>query len=445
MQLLIFPEAVIWLLKHNTVLTESYDLKQYKLEGKMKIKPKMMCPIIAAVLMSSCVSPSVPEEKISFSDMTGISFSLQITPCSVGKRNGVITITSDSGGPYLYSSDLGMSYKKIDEDGASLGVSAPKSCSFRLMEAAAPEKVTDIYTVYAGDVSENFTLGLTAVSSDENGEGGSITVKADKRDISGEIEVSIDGGGTWQDIIGSELTIDSLRPDMYRVTVREKERPENLSPTLNVPVLSSSGRLKAFIEAESILQNPELPTGCETVSLTMLLRYIGFDADKLTIADEYLPKGEYRKSDYNKVFVGDPRNKLAYGCTAAVICETAEKYLKDFDEDGKFRVRNMTGSSAEELYKFIDNNTPVIVWATIDMRDIIDDLVSWRDGKTGQIISWNGNEHCLLLTGYDREENLVYVNDPLKGAVSYDMALFEQRYEEMERNAVVITENQTLT
>ena len=41
-----------------------------------------------------------------------------------------------------------------------------------------------------------------------------------------------------------------------------------------------------------ILQNPELPNGCEITSLCMLLRYLGFDADKCLLADNYLPRTE---------------------------------------------------------------------------------------------------------------------------------------------------------
>ena len=39
-----------------------------------------------------------------------------------------------------------------------------------------------------------------------------------------------------------------------------------------------------------IIQYPDLPTGCETTSLTMVLNYLGYPVDKLDLADHYLDK-----------------------------------------------------------------------------------------------------------------------------------------------------------
>ena len=40
---------------------------------------------------------------------------------------------------------------------------------------------------------------------------------------------------------------------------------------------------------QTVLQNPELPTGCEVTSLTQTLNYLGFNIDKLTLADNFMP------------------------------------------------------------------------------------------------------------------------------------------------------------
>ena len=51
-----------------------------------------------------------------------------------------------------------------------------------------------------------------------------------------------------------------------------------------------------------INQHPELPTGCEATALTMVLNYYGFGADKLDIADNYLPKGPVGSTDFRVAF-----------------------------------------------------------------------------------------------------------------------------------------------
>ncbi|MCM1523618.1 MAG: C39 family peptidase [Ruminococcus sp.] len=396
--------------------------------------------ILSALILSSCgqFAPSEETEEITYHDESGITVSLRMTR----RPNGsAVALSAEPEGEYLYSADLGLSYKKLNSE-EEIAIAAPKSCSFRLMKADDPETVTDILTVYAGGGENTLPVRIVAVSRDETGtDGGSITLKAEYTGGAKSLAASADGGESWHDFTGNTAVFDGLSAGMYNVCVREKGSTDDTHPVLNVPVLRGGIGQGAFIDVESILQNPELPTGCEAVSLTMLLGHIGFDADKLTVADDYLPKGDYRKADFGKVFVGDPHERSAYGCTAAVICETAEKYLADNDPDRRFRVRNVTGASPAVLYGFLDSRIPVIVWASIDMGEITESSVIWRDSESGELVFWPGNEHCLLLTGYDMTEGLVYVNDPLRGKTSYGMELFEKRYEQMERNAVIITEN----
>lgn len=401
----------------------------------------IFCAIVL-ILMSGCVPDTeepMPETEMSFSDKNGISFTLLVTPCNPGKLNGKIKILADKDS-YLFSIDCGRSFRKINGGEALLNNLEARSYSFCLMDERDPENVTDIYTVSLAN-PEKFPVSISAASSAAGVTGGGgITVRLENYDSGTKYEVTADGGQSWQDILSGKINIDSLKEGTYTVSVREKsEEPTVFSPALNVPVILSGIDRSFFIEtAECILQNPELPTGCEITSLTMLLNHIGFDADKLDMADNYLPKGEYRKTDYNKVFVGDPRSGLGYGCTAGVIVTAAENYLNEQESADGWRVKNLTGSEPEELYAYINKGDPVVVWASINMGELIPDYVSWIEEGTRNKISWYGGEHCLLLTGYDLDEGIVYVNDPLAGKVTYDMDLFEQRYEEMQRNAVVI-------
>ena len=45
---------------------------------------------------------------------------------------------------------------------------------------------------------------------------------------------------------------------------------------------------------------------------------------------------------------------------------------------------------------------------------------------------------AVMLTGYDRDKGLVYVNDPLAGSTTYDLSLLKLRYEQMGRQCVSI-------
>ena len=90
--------------------------------------------------------------------------------------------------------------------------------------------------------------------------------------------------------------------------------------------LLASGR-KAYIDNFPCLnQLPELPTGCEVTSLTMVLNYLGYDADKTDIAANYLEKGDYPDANPNTTFVGTPFDKASYGCFAPVITDCANLY-----------------------------------------------------------------------------------------------------------------------
>lgn len=187
------------------------------------------------------------------------------------------------------------------------------------------------------------------------------------------------------------------------------------------------------ITLDSILQNPELPTGCEITSLTMVFNYYGFSVNKLDLADHYLNKGLIGETDFKKAFVGNPRDKHSYGCYAPVIVECAKKYIKD--QESSLQVIDKTGSSIEDLFNLLNQDIPIIVWCSVNMEEPYKS-VQWNvDGKK---LQWLSKEHCLVLTGYDRTKNIVYVNDPLKGSISYNADSFEQRYKQMFSQAVVI-------
>lgn len=225
----------------------------------------------------------------------------------------------------------------------------------------------------------------------------------------------------------------------------ESSKTQNNKPSQsfkNKSSKTSSSTSSKIIPVQCILQKPELPTGCESTSLTMVLNFLGYNVSKTEIAETYLPKsqdfytynGELHGPDFRYTFPGNPFTQNGYGCLAPAIVTTANNYLRMNDSKGKIIVKNISGSSPSQLYKYIDEGTPVIVWATISMQKP-EEGDSWITPK-GELLTFPSHEHCLVLVGYD--ESNVTLCDPLEGTVQYPRNLFETRYSQLNSQAVIL-------
>lgn len=125
------------------------------------------------------------------------------------------------------------------------------------------------------------------------------------------------------------------------------------------------------IDMEIVLQNPELPTGCEITSLTMVLNYLGFGVTKTELVDGYLTCKEPGTATFKEAFIGSPYDSSSYGCFAPVIIDTANKYLNS-NNSGRI-VKNLTGSDFDFLLKEVASNHPVIIWTSINQVDVYED------------------------------------------------------------------------
>ena len=223
------------------------------------------------------------------------------------------------------------------------------------------------------------------------------------------------------------------------LAVNDKDIPEKTEPQIDIPE-AKEGQKANIIKGVPVLpQFPEFPTGCESVSAVTVLRFYGENITAAKFIDEYLPKSadfyyesgrRYGPSPYD-FFIGNPRTAASYGCMAPVI----EKALCDYF-GGSERVKNTTGAELSRLCdEYIDNGIPVIMWATINMLET-DPKNTWYL-KDGTRFSWPGNEHCLVLTGYDADS--YYFNDPYAGkTVKYKKQTVKDRYAELGRQSVVI-------
>ncbi len=216
----------------------------------------------------------------------------------------------------------------------------------------------------------------------------------------------------------------------------------------SVPVgYNASGKAKR-IDVTNILQNPELPTGCEVVSLTILLNHLGYNVDKLTMARNYLPKldfywynGVYYGADFRTTFAGNPESKNAYGCYAPCITTTANSYFKDIGSGSV--AQDLTGTNFDTLLSdYIDNDIPVLIWITSsNLHEPM--LTSVWTTPEGKRVQWLAYEHCVVLTGYDMDKQIIYVSDPLVGNTSYDYGRLKQRYIDLGQQAVHIETERT--
>ncbi|MDO5559736.1 MAG: C39 family peptidase [Oscillospiraceae bacterium] len=196
---------------------------------------------------------------------------------------------------------------------------------------------------------------------------------------------------------------------------------------------------------EQILQEPELPTGCEVTSLTMVLTHLGFDVSKVDIAQKYLPKQELDRNednelfgpDFRNTFAGNPEDDVSFGCLAPCIAQTADKYIKSQKSD--YEAKDITGTAFYDLFEYISENKPVIIWSTQKLKKP-EYITSWKIYETQETMTWPTNEHCVVLTGYDYTNNTVQINDPLEGKVTLEMEKVKQRYDQIGRNAVIISD-----
>lgn len=213
-----------------------------------------------------------------------------------------------------------------------------------------------------------------------------------------------------------------------------------INPCSNaLSILDRNNSSKKMLSVTGICQYPELPTGCESVSATMVLQYYGEDVNAVEFATEWLNCSSdfyYGNDglcgpDPNLVFAGDPTTSASYGCYAGPIVNAIN------NNSSMCKAKTVNASSVKELCdKYIDRGQPVLVWATLNMEKSHDgDCWSLSNGEE---FTWTSGEHCLVLVGYDKDN--YYFNDPLTGSVvQYGKRTVEKRFDELDNQAVVIS------
>lgn len=187
------------------------------------------------------------------------------------------------------------------------------------------------------------------------------------------------------------------------------------------------------LDVKNILQNPQLPNGCEIVSLAIVLNYLGFEVDPVELSDKYLEKGEFWIDSPYKKYIGDPKNETGTGCYAPCIIKAANNFLKD--QKSELMCVNVSGKDLKELEKYIDDGIPVIIWGTVFMDCDPSICYSYWTQYDG-IVTWYMHSHCLVMTGHSAS---TYVfADPLYGTTDYTKENVEKSYNQEFMQACII-------
>ena len=226
-------------------------------------------------------------------------------------------------------------------------------------------------------------------------------------------------------------TEDETEPEPE--TAPEKVKEKTTSIERAIPEGFDIGKSNK-VEFTTVLQNPELPTGCEITALTQTLNHYGFNVDKVTMADVFMAKDPIGYFTMNDAYIGDPHADNGFGCNAPVIVRAANEYFDYIGSD--WSAFDLTGAPLEEIFYQIDLKRPVVIWTTMYQYETVAEF-QFELG-CGENFYFNPCQHCVTIFGFDYTDNTVHVADPLVGNVKYDMERFRRIYETMGRQAVAL-------
>lgn len=248
----------------------------------------------------------------------------------------------------------------------------------------------------------------------------------------------IDWKGKWQQAVEKaesikERVFPEEEPVVFSYDIAEM--------TSTLPVLTRSAEGIELIEVPLMNQKDYgYLTGCELVSGAMVLNY--YESDK-----EITPQDVYEVIDKvsgpvdsrcvgvspHQYFIGNPKVQSGYGCYAEPLVAAMDELLGD--DWHAVNVSGMDLATIESAY--LAQGTPVVVWATIHMMEPQEGN-RWRL-EDGTEFQWIAGEHCLVLIGADDE--YYYFNDPdhVGEVIGYERTVVEQRYEQLGRQAVIVS------
>ncbi|WP_425509549.1 C39 family peptidase [Virgibacillus ihumii] len=170
--------------------------------------------------------------------------------------------------------------------------------------------------------------------------------------------------------------------------------------------LAEKGMKKTVLDVPLVNQMapPQIYNGCEVSSLAMLLKYHDYEVTKSELANKIarvpLTYENGLKGNPNKGFVGDMEDGPGLTVYHGPIHDLAANYAGD-------KAVDLTGKSAETLFKYVAKGMPVWVITTTNSVPV-NNFQTWNtpSGK----IQVTFSVHSVVVTGFD--EDYVYINNP---------------------------------
>lgn len=231
--------------------------------------------------------------------------------------------------------------------------------------------------------------------------------------------------------IVAELTIPAMTE--ITETIQTTQRPTQAN--------TQSEEKSVLIENfPHIYQMMKYPTGCESVAAVSLMQFYGVDITVENFIDFHLPTADYPyykndimygESPWN-AFIGDPYSDSGYGCYSTVIVKAMKSAVpQNYEISAIYNVPMSTLCS-----EYIDNGQPVMIWATMDMREPYEGK-SWLLSN-GETFTFICPEHALVLIGYD-DKSYYFCNPQSEEAVvSYPKEACETAYNALYSQAVIM-------
>ncbi|MBQ2823248.1 MAG: C39 family peptidase [Oscillospiraceae bacterium] len=216
--------------------------------------------------------------------------------------------------------------------------------------------------------------------------------------------------------------------DMFRQAIVIKvDNNENKADT--TVISEEETKKENHIDFEEIRFEEYNNKGCELPAICALLHYHGIDMTPSEFY-QYVPASS----------VNTPAEDILWktwdtsSCYAPVIDIALEGVWVDKETNGKKVYLKMDCELEEILSEYTANNIPAMIWGTINLNK-----PEFRTDYAGDgaEFEYTNDAQCYIITGYD--ENIIEAYEPYSGKIEeYDRELFEQRYNDMFRQAIII-------